>query len=160
MMDLVQQLNATSAAVTAIVWTIAWQSMLLGIVVSQVARWLKRASPATRYWLWQILLLKILIMPLWIVAVPWPKWAVDEVTSTRTSLPHSVIAEPPPVAEAARLSGGETPDKAMDSKLPDEFEPRVVVDWSAWLLIGWVVIVLGAMCTCCDSIDSLESAAS
>ncbi|MEX0728327.1 MAG: M56 family metallopeptidase [Planctomycetaceae bacterium] len=145
-MNFVQQVNATSASVAATVWTVAWQSTLLAVVVAGVAWWMKRASPASRYWLWQILILKILIMPLWVVAIPWPNSDVPRApltpnaprVLTRTSARDSLAIE-----EMAPLSDEQISRNAPPGDLSDESENLSAVSWPTWFLVIWTVGFLG-----------------
>ena len=47
---------------------VVWQSTLLALVVAAIAYACAAASPAVRYWLWQIVAIKLVLMPLW----SWP----------------------------------------------------------------------------------------
>ena len=54
---------------------VLWQSALLVALAAVVAWLLRRSSPVVRYWLWQIVAIKLLLMPFWTLAVPLPWWA-------------------------------------------------------------------------------------
>src|SRR5438105_981756 len=69
---IVDTLNAWSQAWAGPVLTIVWQSTLLAGIVGGISFWLRRASPGLRYWLWQIVAIKLLLMPFWVVWVPLP----------------------------------------------------------------------------------------
>src|SRR5262249_57846484 len=68
----VHTFNDWSASVTALAVAILWQSALLAGLVAGVCGLLRRSAPALRYWCWQIVALKLLLMPWWIVALPLP----------------------------------------------------------------------------------------
>ena len=55
--------NDWSTAVTALAAAILWQSALLAGLVASVCWLLRRSTPALRYWCWQIVALKLLLMP-------------------------------------------------------------------------------------------------
>src|SRR5262245_17822175 len=86
----------------------------LGLVVGQAAVphlagplvcWLlRRSAPALRYWCWQIVALKLLLMPSWIVAIPLPGfWDAGEagVSPLRPRQPRITRARSAP-RQAAR----------------------------------------------------------
>ncbi len=57
-------------------WLIVWQSAIFGVLVALVALALRRARAAARVWLWMLVPLKLLIVPLLIIslllyAAPW-----------------------------------------------------------------------------------------
>jgi hypothetical protein len=74
MLAIVETLNELSPGWLALAVAILWQSSLLIVAVAAVAWIMRRASPAVRYWLWQLVAVKLLLMPLWTasIAVPWP----------------------------------------------------------------------------------------
>ena len=47
----------------------------VGGVATLIAWLLRRSSPVVRYWLWQIVAIKLLLMPFWTFAIPLPSWA-------------------------------------------------------------------------------------
>ncbi len=69
---LIDALNHLSAAWLALAWAIAWQSTLLALVIAGMCRALRRSPPAVRYWLWQIVAIKLLVMPFWTYELPPP----------------------------------------------------------------------------------------
>src|SRR5262249_56618793 len=82
---------------------ILWQSALLAGLVAGVCRLLRRRAPALRYWCWQIIALKLLLMPWWVVALPLPGF-----------LSEGATAGVPPTAKTTANRGG-TPGAATDS---------------------------------------------
>ena len=44
---------------------ILWQSVVLVALAALIAWFLRRSSPVVRYWLWQIVAIKLLLMPFW-----------------------------------------------------------------------------------------------
>ena len=65
-------INRFSTAWAGLMGAIVWQSALLVAIVTLAALALRRASPRVRYWLWQIVTIKLLVMPFWVLAVPLP----------------------------------------------------------------------------------------
>ncbi len=74
MTDTILHLNQWAAIWAELMWAVLWQSTLLIVVVALIARLLRRASPVVRYWLWQIVAIKLLLMPFWTLAIPMPSW--------------------------------------------------------------------------------------
>lgn len=60
---------------------VLWQSAALSMAIGIVAWLLRRGTPAVRYWLWQIVALKMLVAPVWTLAVPLT-WLPDGLTAT------------------------------------------------------------------------------
>ena len=69
-----ETLNAFAAAWAALMGSILWQSTVLALVVAGISFRLRHASPSVRYWLWQIIAIKLLILPLWTLTVPQPSF--------------------------------------------------------------------------------------
>src|SRR5262249_60524671 len=109
-----EPLNSWSASLTALGLAVLWQSALLAGLVAGVCL-LRRASPAVRYWCWQILALKLLVMPLWTLALPLPGF-----------LGSGPEAAPTPSASAAPQSGagrGASPRAAAPRAPPPRGRP-------------------------------------
>lgn len=66
-----QSVNAVAARWAEIIWAVSWQFCILGLIVVMVHWSLRRAAPNWRYWLWQILAIKLLLMPFWTATAPW-----------------------------------------------------------------------------------------
>ncbi len=126
-----------------------WQSTLLVALAALVAWCLRRSSPVVRYWLWQIVAIKLLLMPFWSLAVPLPSW------TWRTPPSQPVTLEPPesqPPKEfadgasrlvlphrtssaAARRPGSRPPN-------PSWGELWATISWQTWLFLAWFAVVL------------------
>ena len=74
MFEIVERLNHGSAAWADLAGAVLWQSLLVAGMVTIACHLLRRANPAVRYWLWQIVAIKLLVMPLWTVSVALPVW--------------------------------------------------------------------------------------
>src|SRR5690349_9997293 len=71
----VAELNGLAQVWGDVIWLVLWQStLLIAVIAGTTAIALRRSPPALRFWVWQILAIKLLLMPFWIVAVqsPWP----------------------------------------------------------------------------------------
>jgi beta-lactamase regulating signal transducer with metallopeptidase domain len=136
----VHSFNDWSASVTALAVAILWQSALLASLVAGVCRLRRRSAPALRYWCWQIVALKLLLMPWWIVALPLSGFLgagapgvtspAAKTTENREGRPgaamNSLVA--PPAGEAG-LTASET---------PGGFDSLGQLTWRSWLVLVWL----------------------
>jgi beta-lactamase regulating signal transducer with metallopeptidase domain len=145
MQSFIDSLNGAAAVFVDRSWAVVWQSTLMTLIVAVGALlFLRRSSPSVRYWVWQILAVKILLMPCWTYALALPR-----------AIPAGVVA--PLVAATGTVSpeaGGETltgiPRHEADPAA-EKFRPVTAaaspapfsrMTWQAWLLCGWGVVVL------------------
>jgi beta-lactamase regulating signal transducer with metallopeptidase domain len=145
-------LNAWAAVWSAQMVAVLWHSALLAGVVGLVASLLWRASPAARYWLWQIVAVKLLLMPLWSVslALAWLP-APAEVNRTSHEDPPAVAVAPAPNEQIASSMPSSPQTLAsdlftfrQDNSTPGEArQPRL--SWTAWLMLAWAVVVIGQL---------------
>jgi hypothetical protein len=158
MTQLIQTINNSSEAWTRLVCAILWQSTLLAAMIALVALLLRRTSPAVRYWLWQIVAIKLLLMPFWTLAIPLPSWAggarphgagmVEAEEYPRSTPgrsraggddepvgPGSVGIEPVGT-RAAEMPVGDSPPST-----PSVWRGLGEITWQSWLLMGWVAVV-------------------
>ena len=129
---------------------VVWQSTLVAGVVAAVAWLLRHSSPAVRYWLWQIVAIKILLAPAWTLAVP-VGWlpqrdapqpaAATAPAADPTGVPRDLVeperADPATIApetDVARLAIAGTP------RIPTA-ALRPALSWQAWLMLGWAAVV-------------------
>ncbi len=109
-----------------------------------IALALRGSSPAVRYWLWQIVAIKLLLMPLWswTLPVPWPA-AVKEQRPEATVPSDELSAAPLAVApdlppEQFTTAAPSTPRAAT----PSFIQSLRTITWQSWLLVAWTAIVL------------------
>src|SRR3954453_11730079 len=58
-------LNELGSPLNSIVAAVLWQATLLAIAIGLVCRVLPRSWPNVRFWLWQLVAIKLLLMPFW-----------------------------------------------------------------------------------------------
>jgi beta-lactamase regulating signal transducer with metallopeptidase domain len=120
-----------------------WQSALLILLAVVVAWLLRRSSPVVRYWLWQIVAIKLLLMPFWTSYVPLPSWINRPVAQSAKlqSMPGQVEEPNPP---AFRYPSGlaEGVGGQMASSAASFWEPFRSVTWQAWLMAAWFAVVV------------------
>jgi beta-lactamase regulating signal transducer with metallopeptidase domain len=126
---------------------VLWQSVLLVAIAALIGLVLRRSSPVVRYWLWQIVAIKLLLMPFWTLAIPFPAWwhgspraqaAPANPTSTRTA---DAVRPKSPGPMPSRDNAGSS-DEPAPSVSPLR-EAVAAVGWQSWLLLGWLMIVTG-----------------
>jgi beta-lactamase regulating signal transducer with metallopeptidase domain/Tol biopolymer transport system component len=138
----IEAFNAWSTSVTALAAAILWQSALLACAVAGVCWLMRRASPALRYWSWQIVALKLLLMPWWIVVLPLPGW---EDGGARTSPPSTARTESPLAKPDSALNpllaapAEETTAAAEETASGKAFLGQLT--WRSWLVLAWLSAV-------------------
>jgi bla regulator protein blaR1 len=143
MSAVVSIINDWAEAWLRVMWAIAWQFALLAAIATLIAWLLRRSSPVVRYWLWQIVAIKLLLMPFWMYAVPLPSWAgsrpaeraaaIRPLTMTDDSMPQPQMPEP----VGAKTSGPVAAPPATPF-----WEPLAAITWQAWLLLAWLAVAL------------------
>src|SRR5690348_2984318 len=133
--------NDWSASVTSLAAAILWQSTLWAALVAGVCWLLKRSTPALRYWCWQIVALKLLLMPWWIVAVPLPSFwgenaaetspGTSEITENHEKTLGIAMDRPAPLLPAEAVD-------AEDLKTPGLFNLLRQLTWRSWLVVVWL----------------------
>jgi bla regulator protein blaR1 len=144
MINTIPTLNHWSDAWLGTAMAVLWQSALLVALAALIAWLLRRSSPVVRYWLWQIVAVKLLLMPFWTLAIPLPTWwesnQPEKASAIRPSeypageLDRTVIKKPFPTAQGAETKTAPTTPPVWD-KLKE-------LSWRAWLLIVWILVVI------------------
>lgn len=146
MLSSLASLNSVADALVDRAMSVAWQWTALVVVLALPAHWLlRRQSPTLRYWVWQIVLLKLLVMPFWTYAVP-VGWLPATPAPAPAALPIENFApsRPTPIAiDPATEPAAPVPiaiDEAEPVSIPILSTPKVA--WSVWLCLIWGTIVL------------------
>jgi beta-lactamase regulating signal transducer with metallopeptidase domain len=138
MHGVVDALNRFGAEWTMLVVAQFWQSTLVALLVAAAAWALARSSPAVRYWLWQIVAIKLLVLPLWSwsLALPWLPADGIELQQTTTTSDRLAVA----AANEAILAA---PTAVPGATLVDRPRwPLADVTSRGWLFATWAAIVL------------------
>jgi bla regulator protein blaR1 len=144
MHTLIQTMNDGAEGWLRITWAVLWQFALLAAVATLIAMLLRRSSPVVRYWLWQIVVIKLLLMPFWTYAIPLPSWA-------ESRPPEPPVVSQPIVNEGDNMDRpvnlhpiaiSESPGTAAVPPTPPFWEPLSAISWQAWLLLAWLGVVV------------------
>jgi Zn-dependent protease with chaperone function len=106
---------------------------------------MRRSSPGLRYWLWQIAAIKLLVMPLWGVAILLPAIPRRD-AGTRSEMPKPARSGGeigPWPADRRRGLDHYAPDDGRRSELQEGLPWTEPLAWQAWLLLGWGLGVIG-----------------
>lgn len=136
--------NDWSASVTSLAVAILWQSTFLALLAGGICSLLRRSAPALRYWCWQIVAFKLLLMPWWIVAVPLPSFLTqgetvslprttaisDHREDVRGAATDTIMVAPAETAERATRKAG----------LLDRCRQ---LTWRSWIALVWMAGVVG-----------------
>jgi beta-lactamase regulating signal transducer with metallopeptidase domain len=145
MTAIIEPLNAVAAVWTDRMWIVVWQSAILAAAVALIASlFLRRVPPSIRYWVWQVLALKLLLMPFWTFAIPMPPViATYRVLSTPEpeNAPLAKSTEPAD-APTATLAPADYTDGVSNLKPPVAAVSLPRVTWQSWLLVAWVAVVI------------------
>jgi beta-lactamase regulating signal transducer with metallopeptidase domain len=140
---MISTLNGLAGGWTAAMLAVLWQSTILIAIAAIVAWLLRRSSPVVRYWLWQIVAIKLLLMPFWTFAVPWPAWTTPRpAENLPVFAPHEHFdrnAANPTIPPKIPLANDQ---KDFTPPPPPFWDPLKAIVWQAWLLLIWLAIVL------------------
>ena len=138
----VEGFNSWSMTMTAIAAAVLWQSALLAGVAAGLCWLLRRSSPVGRYWCWQIVALKLLVMPWWVLAVPLPGiWKeappaiAAELASDARSGPE---ADAPPANTTTAPQQQIVPTAPTTATTSHRFAFLTQLNWHSWLVLAWL----------------------
>jgi hypothetical protein len=136
----VHAFNDWSTSAIALAATIVWQSALLAGMVAGVCWLLRRSTPALRYWCWQIVALKLLLMPWWIATLQLPNSfgaAAPEVLPSAAQTPaNRKGAEGAALHVPAAAPTGEA--ELAESETPGRLDFLGQLTWPSWLVLAWL----------------------
>jgi beta-lactamase regulating signal transducer with metallopeptidase domain len=128
----------------SLIWAIVWQSSILALGVGALCWLLRRSTPALRFWLWQLVAIKLLIMPLWTIPVVWPAQG-----SGVGSHNNRVAAFPRGFSTTNTIANLRQPSVSSQGRGTDATNASATVNsiimplsWKAWLMMAWAGVVL------------------
>ena len=138
MQTVIELVNDLSRTWIALTLAVVWQSTVIGLLIALIAGWLPKSSPALRYWLWQILAVKLLLMPCWVLAVPLPMFYSDMIPEGPAGDTSSR-----PVVELLSGDGSIGHGLTVTGEAP-AVPPAawILLSWQAWLVVLWLVVVI------------------
>jgi bla regulator protein BlaR1 len=114
-------------------WPVLWQTAALAGIVGLILLCARRISPAVRFWLWMLVPLRLLVMPLIVITLP-------VLAQPAVPQPPAVVAPPNVVS---RMDVSPTPPKwtAEPTASRAVVPPRSSVNLSlrSWLMIAWAI---------------------
>ncbi len=141
---LVDALNRCGTVWASLVGVALWQSTIVAILVAMAAWALRRSSPAVRFWLWQLVAIKLLLVPLgtWSVGLSW--LPAIEPSPAQVEL-AAIVAEPSPAPPLDMPTKQEPKPAASLASVASATSVQPVtfrdLTWQGWLFAGWTVIV-------------------
>ena len=150
MLTMLQTVNGWAETWLKVMGAVLWQSTLLVALAALVAWGLRRSSPVVRYWLWQIVAIKLLLMPFWSLAVPMPSWPKEKASPSPSATiqppafdaPKEIESGPNPVVLAQRFPATERQRAGAAPQSPSWKELLASTSWQAWLLSAWFAVVV------------------
>ena len=142
MSSIVEIINGIAIRWSDGMWLIVWQSAVLAVIIYLVTSCIRRASAATCFWLWMLVPLRLLVMPLVTISLPLLPVASPELSGTDVgSLSTEVIAVNP--AEAIQSEQGLGLEKSKSILSPASIErtteKHVLPSLWAFLMTGWLI---------------------
>jgi beta-lactamase regulating signal transducer with metallopeptidase domain len=136
----VHAFNDWSASVTVLVAAILWQSALLAGLVAVVCRLLRRSAPALRYWCWQIVALKLLLMPCWIVTIPLSDFlsAGAPAISSRAAKASEYRAGAPAAGMERLVAPPAGGAELAASEILGRLDFLGQLTWRSWFVVAWL----------------------
>jgi bla regulator protein BlaR1 len=154
MQALALTLNAWSDSWSEYMLAVMWQSTILAMVIAVLALLARRASPAVRYWLWQIVAIKLLLAPIWTLGLPLAWLPARDAERTIAQGTH---AESPRAADtatgevSASIAANDDPLLPLATDPADEPAQASVrtasipapqtLNWTSWLMLAWASFV-------------------
>jgi beta-lactamase regulating signal transducer with metallopeptidase domain len=132
--------NDWSASVTALAAAVLWQSTLLAGLVAVVCWLHRRSPPALRFWCWQIVAIKLLLMPWWTVTVPLSDFlgagaaAISSPAATTTERHEGAPAAAMDRLVAPPAGGAELATSERFSWL----DVLGQLTWRSWFVLAWL----------------------
>jgi beta-lactamase regulating signal transducer with metallopeptidase domain len=143
MAAIIESINRWSGAWAGLAWAVTWQSAVLVGLAAVVALLLRRSSPGLRFWLWQIVAIKVLLMPFWTMAVPMPFLSLDggsQQSAARDKAEPAVLpADGSRGLAEAEPTGMPPPIDPLGPRPSRTTIPRL--SWQSWLMVGWLLVV-------------------
>jgi Zn-dependent protease with chaperone function len=120
---------------------VLWQSTLLIAAAAAVAWCLRRSSPTMRFWLWQIVAIKLLLMPFWSSSISLPSWAGQAAPLVAIEQVKMPREKPEKAASTPAALAGESAAAGVAARSTLLWRSLAAVTWQGWLLAVWCAAV-------------------
>lgn len=142
-MSAIEILNDLASRWIDLVWAVIWQAIVLGAVVALIAWTLRRSPPNVRYWLWQILAIKLLLMPFWTISISLPEWTSTPTSQRDSSAVSQAEDSHPTLPWPDRVSRADATIGTGNDRSPDSvFTSMQEISLLAWLMLSWAGVVV------------------
>ena len=138
-------LNALAADWLDRMLAVLWQSTLLIAAAALVALLLRRASPRIRFWLWQIVIVKLLLMPWWTLGVPLLDFTSPPAARSTSAIASSETSLPAAASPIMPVETNEpaSPTHSIRRQPVASTHISASLTWPSWLMLGWMIIIIG-----------------
>ena len=133
----IEIINGIASSWSSGMWLVVWQSAALAAIIYLVTLCIRRASAAACFWLWMLVPLRLLVMPLITISLPLLPAAASELESTDVG---SLTIMNPAGAILAEPRLGVEKSKSMVSLMSGAhpIEKHVLPSVWALLMTGWI----------------------
>lgn len=154
MPELIEVTNDFAARWAAVMWPAVWQSSVLALAILALTLLFKRFSPSLRYWLWMLVVFRLLVVPLGTVSLPLLPAVSGAVEHTGPAVAETLWSDiaGAPAYEGFGAGSGTVGGSAAESSPPPPSPPATEVSRvlpkasvAAVLFAIWVLGILAAM---------------
>ncbi|MCL4695412.1 MAG: M56 family metallopeptidase, partial [Candidatus Hydrogenedentes bacterium] len=151
MPELIDVTNEFAARWAGVMWAAVWQSSVLAAAILGITLLLRRFSPSLRYWLWMLVVLRLLVVPLGTVSLPILPALNESIdvdgSAAAKALLTKITATPGGggFGAGAGSPGLSTAELAPASSSPQQVEPARTLPKPSLLTIVFAVWVLGIL---------------
>ncbi|MBI5093834.1 MAG: M48 family metalloprotease [Candidatus Hydrogenedentes bacterium] len=131
--------NTVAAQWAASIWPAVWQSAILAAGLLCLARFLRHAPASLRYWLWMLVPLRLLVMPL--VSIPLPVLPTPStdltIQSPQTSFPPLMQNDSAPQWEQPSVETTAPAQTATASESSRATRAPISASWLTYVMLAW-----------------------
>ena len=135
----IEQINSAGRAFIDFAWPMLWQSSILIVILLFLDFLLhKKVRAVFRYWLWMLILIK-LVLPVSL----WSPVSIGKVIDRpKTALTNIAANRTPVGSDITNIQTVNKPLYNISSSIPVNNTPTVILTWQAVIFILWLVIVI------------------
>lgn len=144
MSTIIQTINGFADGWLKTMFAVLWQSALLVAIAALIIRCLRNRSPVLRYWLWQIVAIKLLLMPFWTQAVPLPAWPETKPAVESAAIPPHEFGGGADQIRPMQRNISSLPMNAGGTSTIEAYSvwhAFSTLTWRTWLLLFWTAVL-------------------